>query len=85
MDINREKAAKFGIDVSIVGNFIKLVTNGLIATTYRPNDSDDEVDILLRFPKEYRNISRLDQLRAITDEGSVPVSNFVERTATAKN
>ncbi|MDB2414585.1 efflux RND transporter permease subunit [Rickettsiales bacterium] len=81
MQLNRELAARFGVDVNMVGSFIKLVTNGLRVTSYRPDDSEDEVDIIARFPQEYRNINMLDTLRVVTQDGSVPISYFVERKA----
>jgi multidrug efflux pump len=81
MKVDRAQAAKFGVDINIIGNFIKLVTNGLKASTYRPDDSDDEVDISIRFPKEYRGVEQLDNLRAITSDGAIPIAGFVKRQA----
>lgn len=84
MELNKEMAAKFGSDVNILGNFIKFVTNGLKVTSYRPDDSDDDVDILIRFPEEKRNLTTLDSLKVATTKGLIPASNFVERKAQAK-
>ncbi|MCC7428520.1 MAG: efflux RND transporter permease subunit [Alphaproteobacteria bacterium] len=81
MEVDRAQAAKFGADVTTVGNMLKLVTNGLLVTKYRPNDSDDEIDIVVRYPAGDRTLSRLDSLRVRTDVGLVPVSNFVRREA----
>jgi len=80
MRINRELASRFGADVQTAGAFMKLVSNGLIADTYRPDNADDEVDIVVRFPLEDRNLSVLDRLRITTEKGEVPLSNFVTRT-----
>jgi multidrug efflux pump len=84
INVDKAQAAKFGVNMALLGNFVKLVTNGLLMTTYRPDESDDEVDILLRFPEKYRDISMLDNLKVITDKGGVPISNFVEREAKPK-
>lgn len=84
LDVDRAEAAKYGLDVTAVGDVIQLVTRGLKFGDYRPDDSDDEIDIVARFPSEVRNISELDQLRIPIGEGSVPLSNFVERTAKPK-
>lgn len=84
VDVDRTKASKFNVNLNTIGNFIKLASNGLKVTDYRPDDSDDEVDIMLRFPKEYRNISQLDNMKAITKDGSIPISNFVKRVAHQK-
>ncbi|PIR39010.1 MAG: MFS transporter [Alphaproteobacteria bacterium CG11_big_fil_rev_8_21_14_0_20_39_49] len=84
MDIDRSMAAKFGADVNILGNFIKFITNGLKMTSYRPDDSDEDVDILIRFPEEKRNLTALDNLRVATEAGLIPISNFVTREAQPK-
>ena len=85
LTVNRELAGRYGLDILTIGNFVKMVTNGIIVTTYRPDDADDEVDILLRFPKKYRNIDQLDQLRINTTDGrNIPISNIVTRTAAQK-
>lgn len=81
-NINRELAEKSTLSIQEVGNYIKLVTNGIIATSYRPNDSDDEVDIIIRFPEKYRNLSQFDTLKAILKDGqAVPITNFITKTA----
>ncbi|WP_430437205.1 efflux RND transporter permease subunit [Oceanibaculum nanhaiense] len=77
IDADRAQAAKFGVDLSMIGNYVRLVTNGLKVTEYRPNDSDEEIDIVVRFPTEYRNLDRFGQLRIQTAQGLIPISNFV--------
>ncbi|NJM92197.1 MAG: efflux RND transporter permease subunit [Rhodospirillaceae bacterium] len=84
LDVDRAEAAKYGLDVTAVGDVIQLVTRGLKFGDYRPDDADDEIDIVARFPSDVRNISELDQLRIPVNGASVPLSNFVERTAKPK-
>jgi len=84
LDVDRGEAAKYGLDVTAVGDVIQLVTRGLKFGDYRPDDADDEIDIVARFPSEIRNISELDQLRIPIAGGSVPLSNFVQRSAKPK-
>ena len=79
--VDRDQAARFGADITTVGSAIQLVTNGILIGDYRPDDSDDEVDIRVRFPEEHRSLSQLDALRVSSAGGLVPVSNFVTRTA----
>ena len=66
IDVDRAQAARYGIDVTGVGNTIQLVTRGLKFGDYRPDESDDEIDIVARFPDDYRNIDELDRLRVTT-------------------
>jgi len=75
--VNREQAARYGADISILGNAVQMVTNGIKVSDYRPDDSDDEVDIRVRFPYSDRNLGQLDQLHVPTDKGMIPISNFV--------
>jgi multidrug efflux pump len=77
LKVNREEAARYGVDVSLLGNAVQMVTNGILVADYRPDDSDEEVDIRVRFPFGARNMDQLDQLRVPTPQGAIPITNFV--------
>jgi multidrug efflux pump len=77
--VDRAQASKFEANVAVLGSFIELVTNGLKISDYRPDGSDEEVDIVARFPEQYRSIDQLDRLRVSTPTGRIPAGNFVER------
>ena len=79
--VDRTEASRYGADITAVGNAIKLVTNGIKVGAYRPDDTDDEVEIRVRFPYSDRNIDELDRLRVPTESGAVPIGNFVQRVA----
>ncbi len=84
LDVNREEAAKYGADIALVGAYVRMLTNGMIVTDYRPFWATDEVDVLLRLPEDYRNLTQMDRIRIETPMGSVPISKFVERTPQPK-
>ncbi len=77
INVDRAEAARYGANVAVVGEAVKMITNGIKLTDYRPETADDEVDIRLRFPKEQRNLDQLMQLQLLTSNGLVPLSNFV--------
>jgi multidrug efflux pump len=79
MQVDRTEAARFGADIALVGTIIQLVTNGIKVGEYRPDDSDEEIDIRVRFPADKRSLDRLGELRIPTERGSVPISTFVTR------
>ncbi|MEM1102475.1 MAG: efflux RND transporter permease subunit [Pseudomonadota bacterium] len=81
MEVDREQAGRFGADITSVGGTMQLVTNGILAGNYRPDDSEDEIDIRFRFTAPSRDLSELDELRVMTNFGAVPISNFVKRVA----
>jgi len=81
LKVDRSQAAKFGADIGLVGNFIQMTTTGLKLGEYRPDDTDDEVEIRARFPKEDRTIDRLKDIRINSSQGTVPIANFVSRSA----
>ena len=83
LDVDRAQAALYDADVFQVGIAVQLVTNGLKVGEYRPNKSDDAVDIRVRYPEEFRRMSMLDELKINTRNGMVPISNFVRRSAVA--
>ncbi|GAL21426.1 RND multidrug efflux transporter [Vibrio maritimus] len=67
-----------------MGNTVQFVTNGLKIGDYLPDDSTEEVDILVRFPEEHRDIGRFDELRVKTPAGLVPITNFAQITPEPK-
>jgi multidrug efflux pump len=77
IEVDRQQAALYGADVSSAGLAVQLVTNGVKVGEYRPDDAEDSVDIRVRFPKQDRGITAMDELRISTDQGMVPLSNFV--------
>ncbi len=78
LQIDREMANRFGANAQSIGTAVQLVTNGILVGKYRPDDSQDEVDIRVRYPTAARGIHALDNLRVTTAKGSVPISNFVK-------
>jgi multidrug efflux pump len=79
LSVDREAAGRFQADIVTVGNVIQLVTNGILIGHYRPDDSDDEIEIRARYPYGARSFDRLDQLRVLTPAGNVPITNIVKR------
>lgn len=80
LKIDRAQAAKFGADVALIGQTIQLITAGLKIDSFRPDDSRDEVDIVVRFPKKFRTLEQLRKLRVKTSKGLVPISTFMTLT-----
>ena len=82
--VDRAEAARFGADITVIGTMIQLVTNGIKLGEYRPDDADDELDIRVRYPKNRRNFDEIDNLRIPSNEGLIPLSNFITRIAEQK-
>ena len=81
LEIDRAQAAKFNVDVNLLGNAIRMASTGIKLGEYRPDDSDDEIDIRARYPRQYRTIEQLDNIRVSVGQDRVPISNFVTRVA----
>ena len=80
LNVDRAEASKYGFDVGTISSFVRLVTSGTKLSTYRPDDSKNELDVRVRFPEEYRTLSQLDSLRLAKASGeTVPISHFVTR------
>ena len=84
IDVDVEKAGRFGADVATVGAMVQLVTRGILLDTMRVDSSDEEIEIRVRMPDEDRVLSTLDTLKVRTSDGLVPLSNFVTRKPVAK-
>jgi multidrug efflux pump len=85
LKVDRAQAARFGADIAAIGNAVKMVTTGIKVSDYRPDDSDDEVEIIVRYPASKRGLDDLDRLRINTRYGLIPLSNFVTREPAAKS
>ncbi|GAA6201196.1 efflux RND transporter permease subunit [Aquicoccus sp. SU-CL01552] len=84
IDVDVEKAGRFGADVATVGAMVQLVTRGILLDTMRVDSSDDEIEIRVRLPRADRVLSTLDTLKVRTGDGLVPLSNFVSRRPVQK-
>ena len=84
IDVDVEKAGRFGADVATVGAMVQLVTRGILLDTMRVDSSDEEIEIRVRLPEKDRVLSTLDTLKVRTAEGLVPLSNFITREPVPK-
>lgn len=84
VDVNRAEAAKYEANIAAVGNMVQMVGDGLKVSTYRPFDSRDELDVVVRFPKIHRTLKDLEALRLSIDQGSVPLNHFMVKNAKQK-
>ncbi len=77
VEIDKQKAAQLGVRVVDVGALVQMLTNGFKLGEYRPDDSNDEVEIRARFPQTDRTITGIRKLNVVTAKGVVPVSSFI--------
>ncbi len=84
INVDVRKAGRYGADVATVGGMVQLVTRGILLDTMRVDSSDEEIEIRVRLPEEDRVLSTLDSLRVRTQDGLVPLSNFITRQPVAK-
>jgi multidrug efflux pump len=84
IDVDVVKAGRYGADVATVGAMVQLVTRGILLDTMRVPSSDEEIEIRVRLPEQDRVLSTLDNLKVRTQDGLVPLSNFVTRQPVAK-
>ncbi len=82
--VDREEAGRFNAGIGSVGSMIQLVTNGILLGKYRENDDDDEIDIRVRLAAAERSLDSFMQLKLRTENGQVPLSNFVTMEAKPK-
>ncbi|TYB91111.1 efflux RND transporter permease subunit [Oceaniovalibus sp. ACAM 378] len=84
IDVDVEKAGRYGADVVTVGGMVQLVTRGILLDTMRVPSSDEEIEIRVRLPEQDRVLSTLDDLKVRTRDGLIPLSNFISRKPVAK-
>jgi multidrug efflux pump len=79
--VDRARAAMSGANMSEIGTAIQLLTNGVRMGDFRPDDSEEEVEIRVRYPEEFRGVEQIDNIRINTANGLVPISSFITRDA----
>ncbi len=84
LEVDKESAARFGADVSMIGSAIQMMTGGYRVSEFRPSDSDEEIDITIRFPPEQRTLETFNHFNVNTSRGMIPLSNFVKISPTPK-
>ncbi len=77
--IDREQADKHGVDIQTVGDAIQMLTHGLKVTEFMPEDSDEEIDIVVKYDKPFRTLDELDKILIEGKNGAVSLSLFVKR------
>lgn len=85
LEIDRKKALASGVDVSTIGQYVSMMTDGLLVGKYHPKGYADEIDIIARFSEDRRSLRDLDNFTINTQFGKVPVSSFVTRNARPDN
>ncbi len=82
---DRDAASRHGVSIAGLGTMIKMLTRGVRITDYRPDDSEEELDVVMRFLGDQRNLDRLKELRVPTAAGAyVPLSVFAKLQPRAK-
>ncbi|MBF6057321.1 efflux RND transporter permease subunit [Thiomicrorhabdus heinhorstiae] len=78
LQVDREQAARYQVDIATLGNTVQMLTSGIKIASYQPDDAEEELDIRLRFPEPERNLEQMMNLKVPTAYGPVPLSNFAE-------
>jgi multidrug efflux pump len=84
INVDVEKAGRFGADVATVGGMVQLVTRGILLDKMRVDTSDEQIEIRVRLPEDQRLLSTLDTLKVRTRDGLVPLANFITRQPVPK-
>ncbi len=79
-DFNRAIALKYGVNTEAFGSVIKLCTNGARISAFRPDYSDDTVDIVMKIPQKYCSVQNIAELPIYTKMGTVSVGRLAKIT-----
>lgn len=75
IEVDRQRAYNFGVNVNSVANEIKASIEGTTATTFRDNGNDYSVYVMLR-PQDRQKVIDLDQIYVSGSKGLVALSNI---------
>ncbi len=83
--LNKELASLYNLNPSDIGSSLSLITDGYKVSTFHPEYTDDEVDIMLKLPEEQRKISNINNLDIINAKGdAIPISNVTKKISVDK-
>lgn len=68
IDIDRQKASAYGVDIQKSGAMITMLTSGLKVTTINVDGHDDDIDVLARLSESERNAGNLKNLNILNDD-----------------
>ncbi len=75
VDIDRDRAYAFGVDVTSVAREINYAINGVTSTEYRSNGKEYDVVVMYK-PEDRKNVIDLESMYVNGSNGKVAVSNF---------
>jgi len=75
--VDRKEMARYGADVMTLAQTVLVLSDGSLVGTYRPDFTDEEVDMRMRYDLNQRDLGQLARLRLTTTHGLVPISNFI--------
>ena len=79
LEIDREKAAQFGLTPFQIGAVLRSRIEGVIATQFR--EEGNEYDVRIMTDKKYRNnLHKIRSMTITTPFGDIPLRNFVKDT-----
>ncbi|MCR5046371.1 MAG: efflux RND transporter permease subunit [Treponema sp.] len=79
VEIDRDRAYSFGVDITTVAREINYAINGVTATTYR--DAGKEYSVILMYePGDRKSVTDLEQIYVKGTNGKVSVANFARVT-----
>jgi multidrug efflux pump len=81
LTVDREEASRYGTSIAASGSMIRMMTGGQKVGEFQPDFSDDEVDIVLRYPQAERTLTNLADFNVTTPYGLIPASQFIQQQA----
>ena len=78
LDLKEADAQRLGVTAFQISQYIQMTNDGYIVDSIRLDGSNDETDIVFRFPPEFRSIDQLSRIRINTQGGTVPIGNLVD-------
>jgi len=78
LDLKEADAQRLGVTAFQISQYIQMTNDGYTVDSIRLDGSNDETDIVFRFPPEFRSIDQLGKIRINTPGGTVPIENLVD-------
>ncbi len=78
LELNREVATREDVSLKQVGGLMRMLTVGIPVGKVTIDNSDEKLDLILKYPKEYRTITNLQDLIINNNQGKpIAIGNLI--------
>lgn len=77
VEIDRAKASQNKTSILNISQLVQMMGDGVVVSSYQPNDAKKAIDVILSFPEEKRNIAVLKNMKLPSKDGNLSLEGMI--------